>query len=90
MSTKVIMPLRISVGIILLLTFALTLVPACGNDDNEKAAGSLPVLHVGDTWNMQGIMEGIEYKTVVKVTGEDLTEGKECYVLNCCVLPFLA
>jgi hypothetical protein len=42
--------------------------------------GVLPTLHVGDQWVYREIYGGVAYTVTVKVVGEELIQGKDCYV----------
>jgi len=44
-------------------------------------SGELPILKTGDKWVARVISEGVEHTATVEVTGEDVTEGKDCYVI---------
>ncbi len=55
------------------------LVVGCDSGDDKKE-GALPVLTVGDTWIQRGLVEGIEYTLTTEVVGEDVVDGRECYV----------
>ena len=44
--------------------------------------GVLPTLSIGDKWVSKVISDGVEYTMTVEVTGEDVTDGKSCYVLE--------
>jgi len=68
---------------ILVLAVALA---ACGSSGGsggaERDPGALPELAVGDTWTTRGPVEGEMYTMVQTVTGTDVIDGKECYVLD--------
>jgi len=42
--------------------------------------GVLPTLHVGDQWVYREIYKGVAYTVTEKVVGEELMQGKDCYV----------
>ncbi len=42
--------------------------------------GMLPILHVGDQWVYRGIFNGVAYTITQKIVGEELIQGKDCYV----------
>ena len=44
--------------------------------------GVLPTLSIGDRWVSEGVSEGIEYTLTLEVTGEGVTDGKDCYVVE--------
>ena len=44
--------------------------------------GVLPTLFIGDKWVSKVISEGVEYTMTLEVTGEDVTDGKNCYVME--------
>jgi hypothetical protein len=49
----------------------------------EKAPeGQLPVLQVGDKWVWNYVMDGKTYNLTEEVTGEEMVEGRDCYVIN--------
>lgn len=43
---------------------------------------TLPVLHNGDRWVFSHILNGVNYKRIETVTGEDVILGNECYQLK--------
>jgi hypothetical protein len=78
-------PARMVLLVTLLLS-AVILITGCGSGDKEKNA-ELPTLEVGDTWTVNGMSDDVEYQMVVKVTGEDMTDGKDAYVLEAMIDP---
>ena len=66
--------------IILSLALILAICTACG--DGGKKQGTVPILKVGDTWVSQGITEEIEYTSTFIVTGEEVVNGIDCYVVE--------
>ena len=69
-------------------TFTRDVGPSCTIDVNGLTKsltiqeGILPVLSVGDKWVSKWTTEGIEYSMSLEVTGEDFTDGKNCYVME--------
>ncbi len=51
-------------------------------DNNKVQTAELPVLKVGDTWTWKTISAGIQGNMVVKITGEEMTDGKAVYVAD--------
>lgn len=49
--------------------------------------GVLPTLSVGDRWASQFTFEDIEYEMTLEVTGEGVTDGRDCYVLEGSIEP---
>ena len=52
--------------------------------------GALPILNTGDKWVSRFVSEGIEYTMTMEVTGEDVTDGKDCYVCEISLAPPIA
>jgi len=44
--------------------------------------GVLPTLYVGDQWIYREISEGIAYTVTQRVVGEELIQGKQCYIIE--------
>lgn len=44
--------------------------------------GALPVLYTGDRWVSKVVCEGVECTETLEVTGDDVVDGKECYVMQ--------
>ncbi len=73
-------------------TIAFTIVrdvgPSCDIEINGLSQtltvreGMLPTLSIGDKWVSKFISEGIEYTMTLEVTGEDVTDGKDCYIVE--------
>ena len=42
----------------------------------------VPTHNVGDTWTYKVMFYDTEYTMIAEVTGEDVTDGKECYVVE--------
>ena len=55
-----------------------TEMPAVG-EGNE---GALPIWHVGERWIYEISAQGVEYTMTSEVTGEDVIDGTECYVME--------
>jgi len=69
-------------AMVLIALFILALVVGtvgCGGGEGE---GKLPTLNVGDRWVLRMMSEGIEYTTTLEVVGEDVTGGKNCYLME--------
>lgn len=77
-------------SVIIALVLALANLIACGGGDNDKKEGVLPVLNIGDKWTQRGIIEGIEYTTTTEMVGEDVCDGKACYVIEITFEPSFA
>lgn len=69
------------IGVFGALVFALIVPTACAKE------GVLPTLSVGDKWEWRSVFEGIEYTTTTEITGEDITDGKNCYVGKGSIVP---
>lgn len=69
-------------------TFIRDVGPSCDIEINGPTKnltvteGVPPVLSVGDTWISTFVSDGIEYTETMEVTGEDIIDGKSCYVLE--------
>jgi len=63
--------------------------PTASPTPEETLAGALPILKIGDTWIQTGLLEGIEYTFTVEVVGEDIVDGKDCYVIEAKIEPLL-
>jgi len=80
-----------SVLIPILLMLLITAVIGCDGEEQPFTfptqmpdggiSGELPILKTGDKWVARVISEGVEHTMTVEVTGEDVTEGKDCYVI---------
>ncbi len=71
---------KLAMVLIALLILALVIGGVgCGGGEGE---GKLPTLNVGDRWVSRVMSEGIEYTTTWEVVGEDVTDGKNCYVME--------
>ncbi|MDD5287541.1 MAG: hypothetical protein PHY28_00280 [Dehalococcoidales bacterium] len=44
--------------------------------------GILPVLSIGDKWVVKWTVDDFEYNVTMEVTGEDVTNGKNCYAMQ--------
>lgn len=44
--------------------------------------GILPVLSIGDKWTVKWKIDVFEYNVTMEVMGEDITDGKNCYVMQ--------
>jgi len=58
-------------------TAAPTVTPEATVTVNE---GALPILSVGDKWVMKIISGGNEFTATTEVIGEDVVDGKDCYI----------
>lgn len=65
------------IGLILLLL--LIAITGCSGGERE---GELPTWSIGDRWVYKLIGEGIEYTNISEVVGEDVTDGKDSYVME--------
>lgn len=63
------------------LMLLLSICIACG-EKTEKEQGALPILKAGDTWVTQSTSEGTDYTLTYVVTGEEVVDGIECYVIE--------
>ena len=60
-----------------------TPVPTQNQLPTPKVGGeAFPALHIGDKWVSRIVSENAEYEWSVEVTDEDVTDGKDCYVLE--------
>jgi len=64
-----------------LLAATALFLPACGEEEGALE-GQLPTLQVGDQWVWSYVMEETTYTLTEEVTGEETTEGRDCYVLD--------
>ncbi len=85
-----------SILALLVFVIVLTFCASCGCSSDEE--GALPTLKVGDTWTYRGPLLSvpylltskaaplepmdIDYTVTTKVTGKDVIDGKDCYVLE--------
>jgi hypothetical protein len=75
---------------ILLITLTVAALAAgatgCGGGENATPTGEiegpLPNLHIGDKWVSRVTSVDLEYTITEEVTGEDMAEGKDCYVVD--------
>lgn len=51
-------------------------------DNNKVQTAKLPVLRVGDTWTWKTISPGNEGNRFLKITGEEIIDGKAVYVAD--------
>ena len=63
-----------------LLAATALLLPAC--EEEGALEGQLPTYQVGDQWVWSFVMEETTYTLTDEVTGEETTEGRDCYVLD--------
>ena len=49
--------------------------------------GILPVLSIGDKWTAKWSVDAFEYNVTMEVMGEDVTDGKNCYVMQATFAP---
>ncbi len=47
---------------------------------SEALEVTLPALKIGDTWTVKSTVHGVEFMTTYSVTGDDIVDGKDCYV----------
>ena len=66
---------------IVLLFFILMCLTA-SNIACSKQVAQLPVLETGNKWVYNMVVDDIEYDVTIEVTGEDITDGKNCYVMK--------
>ena len=89
---------KLAIVIVPLLILVLVIgAVACGGEGTSQPTptatpedgveGALPILNVGDRWVSTVMSEGIEYTMTEEVTGEDVTEGKDCYVIEASIDP---
>ena len=69
---------HIIIAIVAALALALIIPTACAK--SEK--GTLPNLNIGDKWVYKVMSESTEYTMTLEVTGEDVTDGKDCYMMR--------
>lgn len=68
-----------------ILLFAVIMSSACEKKYAETLAvseGSLPTLYIGDKWVYEEIAQGLDSTRTYELTGEDVTDGKNCYVMQ--------
>jgi hypothetical protein len=69
-------------------TFKRDVGPSCEVGINELTKtltvkeGILPKLSIGDKWVVKWKIDAFEYTVTMEVTGEDVTDGKDCYVMQ--------
>jgi len=66
-------------------TVAPTVTPEATQTVNE---GALPILSVGDKWVMKMISGGNESTATTEVIGEDIVDGKDCYIATISMDPY--
>jgi hypothetical protein len=67
------------------LLFAVIMSSACEKKSAETPVvreGALPTLFIGDKWVYKETAQGLEATHIYEVTGEDVTDGKNCYVMQ--------
>lgn len=74
-----------SVIIQLLIILLIAMVPVIGCGESEQVG--LPDLKVGDQWVFRITSEKIEHTMNVEVAGEDVVNGRDCYVFEVSVEP---
>ncbi len=72
------------VPIILALLVAAVAGTAC-----VKKEGEVPILKVGNQWVLKMVSDNIDYEVTIEVTGEDMVNGKDCYVTTWSFAPAL-
>lgn len=65
----------------ILVSFCLIFAVSCGNN-TQAPSGALPILRVGDTWTMKASNLGVEYTIVDTVTGKQVYNGINCYIVT--------
>ena len=76
-------------SIILLVSVCLVFAVSCGGSGGSSGAatGVLPVLKTGDTWTQKVTTGGAQYTFVTSVTGEEVFQGIDCYVVEASITP---
>lgn len=52
------------------------------HENEEVLTGQLPILQTGDEWTSMIISNGIEYTLTIEVTGEDVINGIDCFIVE--------
>jgi hypothetical protein len=60
-----------------------------GGDGGATAAGQLPDFEVGDVWTWSYAMQGQSYTLTEECIGEEMVEGRDCWVTNMAFDPLL-
>jgi hypothetical protein len=61
-----------------------------GNGGNgAPTGGQLPSLEVGDQWVWHYTMQGVDATLTQEITGEEIMEGRDCYVIDMSFDPLL-
>ncbi|MFA5374796.1 MAG: hypothetical protein WC455_03450 [Dehalococcoidia bacterium] len=66
---------------IALLSILMLSAVACGGNI-QAPSGDLPTWNVGDTWTSRCFISGYEYTIVETVTGDQIYNGIDCYIVN--------
>ncbi|MFC1847704.1 hypothetical protein ACFLXV_00115 [Chloroflexota bacterium] len=67
--------------LLILVVTLLVMSPAAAGCGGESA-GRLPVWNIGDTWEFKTVTETKESFSTLEVVGEELVDGRQCYVLQ--------
>lgn len=78
-----------ALSIVILVSICLVFAVSCGGNggSNGSTEGALPVLKVGDTWTQKVTVDGEQHTFVTRVTGEEVFQGIDCYIVELSVTP---
>ena len=68
--------------IVMVTTMLLIVTPLITSCAEKPAEGVLPTLSIGDKWVWKVTVQGAELTEQIEVTGEDVTDGENCYVMQ--------
>jgi len=68
------------------LVVTLVLPTACAKPAKFKE-GALPTLSIGDSWVSKVVLQGVEYTMTSQVSGEEVSDGNDCYVIDSSIEP---
>ena len=72
---------KFALSLAILVSFCLTFAVSCENNA-QPPSGALPTWNVGDTWTSRCFISGYEYTIVETVTGDQIYNGIDCYIVN--------
>ncbi len=80
---------KVNLRALLICSLAVTLVLTVACISNNKTTepeqpdtGELSILSEGDTWTHRFTLDGVNYTGIYKVTGHDLVNGQDCYIVQ--------
>jgi len=68
------------------LVVALVIPTACAKLAKFEE-GVLPTLSIGDRWVSRVVFQGVEYTMTSQVSGEEVSDGNDCYVIDSSINP---